>query len=442
MLRIVTVLLFFLPQVAFSAISDPQLSSLYQQAKRGNANDQLAYAKALIGSSKTQAFKWAQKAADQGSGEAWYWLGQNSSITTSVSYYKKAVEFSYEPAYCAIVDYYLSQGKDSDYYQAKKYADLAKQKNVLIGMDASDSQEKYNTISYCAFAGQPIIPKADLPNQSFKKDVNCDNFLYGLGVPKDLNQYRQCLLADKEQNNNISLAEIYANGWGVPRNPKLALALVCHAENIAPAELYGMVKALYGSRNLTQLQKPFDFCDYITSGFNMGICAAKDEEQGIYQRNTILKNLTAKWPVTHQQLFAQLKASADDYFDTHATSELDMSGTARNAMAIGEKNIQQNQFINNLKNFEAGKFPLNTDIKQADRALNAAYTKIMHADYSDYQMGTITKESIKTTQKKWLKYRDLWIKFAALHYPNTKPESWLTWLTQERTQQINTIGNS
>jgi len=45
----------------------------------------------------------------------------------------------------------------------------------------------------------------------------------------------------QKENNNIELSEIYANGWGVTRNPLLALALICHAEGLAPAERYDMV---------------------------------------------------------------------------------------------------------------------------------------------------------------------------------------------------------
>jgi hypothetical protein len=55
--------------------------------------------------------------------------------------------------------------------------------------------------------------------------------------------HRKCLLA-KEPVGNAWLAEVYANGWGVPRDAMLAVALLCHASDV-PAELTDMVETLY-----------------------------------------------------------------------------------------------------------------------------------------------------------------------------------------------------
>jgi uncharacterized protein YecT (DUF1311 family) len=434
-------LLCFMSVSAFAAATN---TDLYTQANRGNAQAQLAYAKSLPSTSRNEAFKWAQKAADQGLVEAWYWMGQNSSVDDSIKYYKKAITFNYAPAFSAAVDYYIWQGKNADYIQAKHYADLAAQKNISIDSEKGNSKEKRTLITQCVGAGNPQLPANDLSSKGiiFKKDQYCDIFLFGIGEPKDLVKYRLCVIQQHNDDQNINLAEIYANGWGVPRNPNLAMALICHSENLAPAELYGAVDALYQSRNLKELPKPFDFCAHITSGANMGVCAAKDEKLAAAKRTAVLKPILKSWPATHRYVFFLLQKAANNFFEKHATSELDMSGTARNAVAIGEETILKDQFANSVKDFENGHFPVASNDVQADQEMNQAYDKAMKLDYSNYQMGTITKESIKNTQLQWLKYRDAWIKFAALHYPNLKEEVLRTWLTNARIKQLNAIGDS
>lgn len=419
-------------------------NDLYTQANRGNAQAQLAYAKSLPPSAKAEAFKWAQKAADQGMAEAWYWMGENSSLDDSIKYYKKAIEFNYAPAFAAVVDYYIWLGKEADFEQAKHYADLASQKGVSIDSEKGNVKEKQTLITQCLSAGRPQLPASDLPTKQtlFKKDQDCDIFLFGLGEPKDLVKYRFCVMQQNNDRTNISLAEIYANGWGVPRNPNLALALMCHSETIAPAELYGAVDALYQTRNLKELPKPFDFCEYITSGISMGECAAKEEKIAAAKRNAELKPIVKSWPAPHRYVFFLLQKAANNFFDQHATSELDMSGTARNADAIGEEGKLKDQLVNTIKDFERGHFPVASNFQQADQEMNQAYDKAMKLDFSNNQMGTITKEGIKNTQIQWLKYRDLWVKFVALHYPNLNEDTLKAWLTNERTKQLNAIGNS
>lgn len=439
-LIVISHFIWLMSTTSFAATSN---SDLYSQAHHGNAQAQLAYAKSLPPSAKAEAFKWAQKAADQGLAEAWYWMGQNSSIDDSLKYYKKAIEFNYAPAFSAVVDYYIWQGKEADYDQARQYANLANQRGVSIDSDRGDFKEKQTLIAQCISAGRPTLPKDDLTSKTttFKKDQDCDIFLFGIGELKDLVKYRLCVIQENNDKTNVNLAEIYANGWGVPRNPKLALALMCHAENITPAELYGAVNALYQSRNLKALPKPFEFCEHITSGISMGQCAAKDEKVAAAKRAAELKPIVKSWPATHRYVFFLLQKAANNFFDQHATSELDMSGTARNAIAIGEESTLKDQLVKTIKDFERGHFPAASNYEQADQAMNQAYNKAMKLEFSDNQMGTITQEGIKNSQQQWFKYRDAWVQFAKLHYPNLNEDALKTWLTDARTKQLNTIGN-
>jgi len=412
-----------------------QLATLREKALRGNPHDELAYAQALFPSSKDEAFKWAEKAGKQGLAEAWFWIGNNTP--NGFPYYKRAAELGYPDAFPVLIDHYMLSGTSADYDKAKAIAELARQKNIQIGFDQNDSQEKINTINHCLEAGLPKIPPSDLPSPqeaSRFKDLDCDKYRYGLGTAIDFVKYRQCLLAQKEVNN-ISLSEIYANGWGVARNPALALALICHADNLAPAELYGMVTRLYETRAFKKLPKPFDFCKYITSGANMGVCAAIDEKQKAAKQSAELATIMKKWPQKDRLAFQDLKKAADTFFDEHSTLELDMSGTARSAIAIGEKSTLNDQFLAFIKQFEKGRLPKVIDFKEADKNLNMLYAKIMAQPFNE-EMMTINQAGIKKTQRAWLQYRDAWARFGTLHYPQTQALAWKTWVTENRIKQL------
>lgn len=50
--------------------------------------------------------------------------------------------------------------------------------------------------------------------------------------------------------------------------------------------------------------------------------------------------------------------------------------------------------------------------------------------------GSFTNAGIKSTQRKWVKYRDSWVKFAAARYPQVKVDILKTWLTEKRAAEL------
>ena len=77
---------------------------------------------------------------------------------------------------------------------------------------------------------------------------------------------------------------------------------------------------------------------------------------------------------------------------------------------------------------------LKTAIQSNRPILNRNYLKIQINP--DYNYGTVTKESIKTTQRQWIKYRDAWITFCKSKYPAIDSLSLKTWLTNTRIEQL------
>lgn len=422
------------------ATGSENLRDLLAAAKQGNPTAQLNYAKAIFNTSQTEAFVWAKKAGNKGLAEAWYWLGENTTGKTSLDYYAKAAQMGYAAAYIRVIDANLFAGKDADYAKAKEFTTLARQKNILVGMDANDSKEKMVTVDRCLAAGKPIIPKSDLPSQKERKlyrNHDCLDYQFGIGVKTDLRKYRLCLLSQQDTDNTL-LAEVYANGWGVRRNPNLATALICYADNLAPAELTGMVNVLYHSKQ-TKSAKPFQFCENITSGFNMSVCAAQDEKINAYQRHKKLEQMTANWPAKDRLALQKLLVAAKVFFKTHAENEQDMSGTAHGAIAIGEETALNNQLVTDLQRFESGKLPKDTDIKRVDHLQTEVFKKLMQLNYEDNNMGTLTKQGIRETERKWLQYKEAWVHFGVQRYPTTSANAWRVWITLNRIEQLKAI---
>lgn len=233
--------------------------------------------------------------------------------------------------------------------------------------------------------------------------------------------------------NNNDLAEIYANGWGVPRNPTLALALVCHGSSV-PTELKIMVEALYSTKDQLSLESEFYFCDYVTSGINSGSCSARAAEVAEIKRENEYHNLTSQWNRTQKDAFHALKSAANDFFYARSIDEQDMTGTARVTIAKAEESRLKNNFLNDIKDFESAKFPQDNDFKKADKDLNLLYRRIMKKNnLSDYHL---SEEGIKFTQRKCLKYRDALVNFVKVRYSNNSPDLWQTKLTRERIEQL------
>ena len=417
--------------------SPSSFSQSKEEALKGGAKAQLAYGLSIREKNEAEARIFIQKAADQGSGEAWYWLGYGFVGKEPPSYYyEKAAELGYDKAFPELFESLLFRaGNEANVSKAKKYADLAKKFKINLG---EDSQEELTVIDRCFEAGEVSIPKADLPSEEEKKiysaaKIECDDFFTGIGNPKDLKKYAKCLLSSPEPDNNF-IAELYANGWGVERNPKIAMALVCHGSEV-PTELISIVTELYEAKGQNKLKTPFVFCDHAISGMTGGFCSRIIEGREQKKRNLIFNELISKWNDEEKKAFQEMKTKAEQFFSEHATKENDMTGTARATIAIEIKSELRSKLLKDLKGFESGKLPSDQNLQESDKKLNELYSALMkRKSFEDW--GTVNKDGIKSTQRLWIKYRDAWTKFAVLKYQGTKADDWNAWMTSRRNEQL------
>ena len=229
------------------------------------------------------------------------------------------------------------------------------------------------------------------------------------------------------------LTVLYANGQGVEPNKALALRFACEAGG-APAEIALRLQDLESLSD--KGRSHFNFCDDVTSGFMEGFCAAYGTELADQERSASLNAISAKMTQTEREAFDQMLKAERTYARAHAAGEIDLSGTARAMYQIDAEQTLQDDLLAALRQFDAGRYPTGSAAayREADARLNVAYRKALYgAGEHKTEYGAVQPEGIRQAERAWLKYRDAWIAFAKLRYPQVPSTPWLILLTKDRT---------
>jgi hypothetical protein len=311
---------------------------------------------------------------------------------------------------------------------------------------ASSQDDNYSQVSpriknICQQVFKISLPSADLASDSELKNLkNCNavDLYYGVHQKPDYVRARQCAYVNKDYG---VLTMIYANGKGVPVNWDLAIQFACRA-GFAPEEIEGRVQHLLDLRAKSPENSEFDFCDDVTSGYMMGICDQRKSDIAQVQRDKKLKDLLNNWSAEERKAFEKLQQAAQHFFSIRSNNEVDLSGTARGSMVLEEQDSLQDDFLKSLQDLSAGHFPVYTtpQAAQYDDQLNQVYRQIQQN--KDFSYGSVSPQGIKKTQLAWLKYRDAWIDFGKVKYPQISSESWQVWLTQKRVQMLQELNSN
>jgi hypothetical protein len=293
----------------------------------------------------------------------------------------------------------------------------------------------------CAAAATVALP-ADAGSGGLSGYCDSQSLYYGYKGAPDYVKARQCAYREWEAggydplNGPGILMMIYANGLGVTRNLEVAQRFACRVSGAAEAEIDGRLAHL---EKLRTSGGKIDICDDITSGIMGGYCA---EVQARLQRRdgeARFTRLTARWPAAHRTAFGDLRLVFGEYSELHAQQEQDLSGTARGMFVVQEREKLEDEFAEAVAIFEAGKLPRFTEAEfaDADARLNAAYRRAL-TQKPEFQT-TIRPEGIRATERVWVRYRDEWVRFGALHYPRVSADSWKVWLTRERVKLLDAV---
>ena len=306
--------------------------------------------------------------------------------------------------YRALYDLFEVSVERGDFVKAKSAAQQAK----LHGIEIWESRpgEIDAIVETCLNAEQPALTEAE----------------------------RKAIAADERNddgytpNDEMKAVIAVANGWGVPRNRKRATALICRAQDLGGAGRSDLLRPLTAPGNA---EKPFLFCDCVSSGRLSGACDSYYQDRLKQTRDKKLAAMTAVFTAEQKTAYDKLRQAAEAYIESHGSEEVDLSGSLRGAFYANEVGSMQHGFFDDLTAFEQGKLPPKDDFAEADKMLNKAYNDLLKdTDWS--ARGTVTPDGVRATQRLWLKYRDAWAAFVTLRYPAANAEDWKAWLTRVR----------
>ena len=245
-------------------------------------------------------------------------------------------------------------------------------------------------------------------------------------------------------NDNDLLATLHANGQGVPRNLDLATQYACRAGG-AYMEVQLRIEHLQALQK-SPSRKLYDQCDDATSGYLMGFCASFAERRASKVSQDWFGRLRRDLPEQQRAAFDQLLATGMAFAKARP-DEMDYHGTIAAARATGAETNEREWLREHVLAFEKGSFKLASpqQLPIADAELNRRYQVLMATPSEDKEhpdnIGdeTVTKADVRTAQRLWLKYRDAWVRFAALRYPAVSADALKATLTQWRAQQLGKI---
>ena len=246
-----------------------------------------------------------------------------------------------------------------------------------------------------------------------------------------------CALAT---NDHAVLMMLYANGFGVPRDLRIALRHAC-ALGGAAAEVEGRVlhlAELMAAPGQGRKKAAFDLCEDITSGYMMGLCASIANRQEERQRARRLAQIASGWEEPQKRALDQVLEALGLFASQRAEWETDLSGTARGALAFEAKSAEMQRFMGDIERFEKGQLPGCTAKQSAsvDARLNQAYQSLMRAAPEDPAEGFPCKSGLRTSQRAWLRYRDAWVALWRARYPKGNLQCLETHLAGRRTLQL------
>lgn len=285
----------------------------------------------------------------------------------------------------------------------------------------------------CLQIQNKILPvEAQVTANAVKPSCDALNYYYGFDNNPNFVKARECAYLHK---NYPVLTMIYANGKGTARNWDLALYYACRS-GFAPAEIEGRVNHLTQLMHKNTNNFVFDMCDDVTSGYMMGQCAAIKERLQQSKRQIKLAKLTAHWNEQEQQALKTLKAATENFFKVRLDNEVDLSGSAREALLIEEREILEDNWLSSLEELNKNHFPEfdQAQYQQKDRELNQIYKKIL--SQKDFTAGTVNQKGIKRTQQAWVQYKNAWVVYGKNRYPQVSADSWQAWLTEQRIKML------
>lgn len=285
-----------------------------------------------------------------------------------------------------------------------------------------------------------------------KPDCDEHALYYGIGQPPAYANALACAYTHRALkhrqflNGAGTLAMLYANGDGVPRNYDLAIRFACEAADEGGQnneERFGVLEALRDGK--LPIGTRFDLCDEQGSGAMGAYCEGVTQDIADAKRAREMASLMSRLPQAAQVKLPAI-AKAETAFE-HARERGEYTGGGASGSA-GFVELDQGQlreqFVTNLLRFASGDLPVAgaTERARAERQMLAAESRAVDAAPSPGQpnmnLGARDpdKGSLAAVQQSWRALFAAWMGFVPLAYPNLAPDRAATELLRLRIHQL------
>ena len=289
----------------------------------------------------------------------------------------------------------------------------------------------------CGAVKEADPPAADRPTAAEEKGLaNCSSLdaYFGFGQSADPVKARQCAYAELDRGAKVLLGGkailmmVYANGKGAQRNFDVALKFACAIPGDAPGDAAGRVHQLDRLRKMNWAGDNFSVCDHSSSRAFYEQCAILQERFDKIERDRKFNELISRWTPRQQKAFHDFMREADSFFRVQANNGINLEGT----FEVQEEGFLRNNLLSSLQKFEGGELPKYSaeDFQRAEAEERDAYRQTQNGGARRW--GTVTPETLKTSEDAWQRYCKAWIAFAHQKYPNTSEQDWKAWLDEDR----------
>jgi hypothetical protein len=290
-------------------------------------------------------------------------------------------------------------------------------------------------------SGQPALAAGQCDEQAL---------YYGFGEIPNYQAALQCAFRhrahpDAPSNSFLegagTLAMMYANEDGVPRNYALAIRFACEAGKRGgqnTPERIGRLEALRDGK--LPSGTTFDLCDEQMSGAMGAYCADLSEKQADVVRARRIAAIKAHLSQQAQTMLSGLQADESAFEEARMKGEYPGGGGSGSVgFALEDRNRVREQFVMNLEHFSAGKLPDASPAsrQQAQQELDAACAAALavprdpNAGFRDP-----TVNGLKKTQAAWEKLFEQWMLFVPVAFPDLSQDAVATQLLRLRIHQV------
>ncbi|MFT4251450.1 MAG: DUF1311 domain-containing protein, partial [Caulobacter sp.] len=294
-------------------------------------------------------------------------------------------------------------------------------------------------------------PPRDVPDAATAqalKGCSSEALYYGIGMAADPAKARQCAILEMQDPDKRyepfagagMLMTIYANGRGAKKDLDLAVHMACATWG-APVDSDILVQALDVRRRGGPADEPFDYCrDVVPGSSNVSApaCLAHEARRAEPSRAARLAALTHGFSPAARRAYEALTTAEARFIEIRQANE-SPPGAMNRGVPLRIAEDARDFHVEQLEQLSgATRVTGSGEHRDYDRSLNEVYGAAMDslpAGQAD-QLGEITRDGVRQTERAWITYRDAWLAFAPVAWPKASTEALAARLTRDRVGQL------